>query len=176
MTSVETIGKHDSFNPEVFRRNVSLLFDTKLNDICYCVNLERAIYNYSLKEATRMKLIKQWSNESFMNLYINRTRSIYSNLTDDLIITIKTQFMTYKQLAEATHHELQPLKWEKQLERKTKRNNNMFEDNMSSATDAFTCRKCKQSKCSYYQLQTRSADEPMTTFITCIPCGHRWRN
>jgi hypothetical protein len=24
-------------------------------------------------------------------------------------------------------------------------------------------------------LQTRSADEPMTTFVTCIACGCRWR-
>ena len=31
------------------------------------------------------------------------------------------------------------------------------------------------SKCTYYQLQTRSADEPMTTFVTCINCGNRWK-
>jgi len=39
----------------------------------------------------------------------------------------------------------------------------------------FRCGKCGQRKCAYYQLQTRSADEPMTTFITCIPCGNRWK-
>ena len=25
------------------------------------------------------------------------------------------------------------------------------------------------------QLQTRSADEPMTTFVYCNECGHRWK-
>jgi len=32
-----------------------------------------------------------------------------------------------------------------------------------ASTDAFKCGKCKQRKCTYYQLQTRSADEPMTS-------------
>jgi len=39
---------------------------------------------------------------------------------------------------------------------------------------AFTCNKCKCSKCYYYQYQTRSADEPATTYVTCSNCGHRW--
>lgn len=29
-------------------------------------------------------------------------------------------------------------------------------------TDAFKCGRCHQRKCTYYQMQTRSADEPMT--------------
>ncbi len=39
----------------------------------------------------------------------------------------------------------------------------------------FKCGKCKQSKTRYYQMQTRSADEPMTTFITCAVCGNKWK-
>ena len=31
------------------------------------------------------------------------------------------------------------------------------------------------NNCSHYQLQTRSADEPMTTFVSCQECGHRWK-
>ncbi|EQB60451.1 transcription elongation factor s-ii [Vairimorpha apis BRL 01] len=42
-----------------------------------------------------------------------------------------------------------------------------------SETDIFKCSKCGQRKASYRQLQTRSADEPMTTFVTCV-CGHNW--
>ena len=36
------------------------------------------------------------------------------------------------------------------------------------------CGRCKQRKCTSYDLQTRSADEPMTTFVTCLNCGNRW--
>lgn len=39
----------------------------------------------------------------------------------------------------------------------------------------FTCGKCKSKKTHYYQMQTRSADEPMTTFVTCLNCDHRWK-
>jgi transcription elongation factor S-II len=39
----------------------------------------------------------------------------------------------------------------------------------------FTCRKCKSTKTTHYQMQTRSADEPMTVFISCLKCGNRWR-
>ncbi|KAL1743807.1 transcription factor S-II, central domain-containing protein [Schizophyllum fasciatum] len=42
-------------------------------------------------------------------------------------------------------------------------------------TDAFQCGRCKQRKCRYRQAQTRSADEPMTTFVTCTVCNNRWK-
>lgn len=45
---------------------------------------------------------------------------------------------------------------------------------IQAESTAFKCAKCGQRKCSYRQLQTRSADEPMTTFVTCV-CGHRWK-
>jgi transcription elongation factor S-II len=37
------------------------------------------------------------------------------------------------------------------------------------------CGKCKCPTTSYFMMQTRSADEPMTIFITCTNCGHSWR-
>ena len=39
----------------------------------------------------------------------------------------------------------------------------------------FTCGKCKSQNTTYYEMQTRSADEPMTAFITCLKCGKRWK-
>mmetsp|Transcript_3251 Transcript_3251/g.5932 ORF Transcript_3251/g.5932 Transcript_3251/m.5932 type:complete len:317 (-) Transcript_3251:106-1056(-) len=47
--------------------------------------------------------------------------------------------------------------------------------NKQASTDQFQCGKCKQRKTRYFQMQTRSADEPMTTFVTCVNCGHRWK-
>jgi len=44
-----------------------------------------------------------------------------------------------------------------------------------ASTDQFLCGKCKNRKCTYYQMQTRSADEPMTTFVSCTVCGNRWK-
>ncbi|RXN11239.1 transcription elongation factor A 2-like protein [Labeo rohita] len=42
-------------------------------------------------------------------------------------------------------------------------------------TDMFVCGKCKGKNCTYTQVQTRSADEPMTTFVLCNECGNRWK-
>ncbi|GMT16473.1 hypothetical protein PFISCL1PPCAC_7770, partial [Pristionchus fissidentatus] len=42
-------------------------------------------------------------------------------------------------------------------------------------SDMFKCGKCNKKNCTYTQLQTRSADEPMTTFVFCLECGNRWK-
>jgi transcription elongation factor S-II len=39
----------------------------------------------------------------------------------------------------------------------------------------FKCRRCKSNNTTYTQLQTRSSDEPMTSFILCENCGNRWK-
>jgi DNA-directed RNA polymerase subunit M/transcription elongation factor TFIIS len=39
----------------------------------------------------------------------------------------------------------------------------------------FTCMRCKTKRTTFYLLQTRSADEPMTAFITCLSCGNKWK-
>jgi len=44
-----------------------------------------------------------------------------------------------------------------------------------TATDMFKCGKCGKKNCTYTQVQTRSADEPMTTFVYCRECGNRWK-
>lgn len=44
-----------------------------------------------------------------------------------------------------------------------------------ATTDQFRCGRCGKRKCTYYQLQTRSADEPMTTFVTCVNCDNHWK-
>lgn len=44
-----------------------------------------------------------------------------------------------------------------------------------ATTDQFKCGRCGQRKCTYYQMQTRSADEPMTTYVTCVNCNHHWK-
>jgi len=53
--------------------------------------------------------------------------------------------------------------------------NSLAAGEQQAETDAFQCSRCKQRKCHYRQAQTRSADEPMTTFVTCTNCGNRWK-
>ena len=42
-------------------------------------------------------------------------------------------------------------------------------------TSMYRCGRCRKSRCSFYEMQTRSGDEPMTQFITCLHCNNRWK-
>lgn len=53
--------------------------------------------------------------------------------------------------------------------------NSQREGPPKASTNEFTCGRCKKKETTYYQLQTRSADEPMTTFVTCVNCNNRWK-
>ena len=101
---------------------------------------------------------------------------IYNNLqkktTLDLILKKKIK---PHELAFMTHQELLPEKWDHLIDDLKIKNQNKYMPKIEASTDNFTCYKCRSKECSYYQLQTRSADEPMTTFVTCIPCGTRWK-
>ena len=163
-------------NSEIFRKNVC----EKLNEIIKnekkTSNLEKGIYNYSLKESTNRKVVKKWDNPFFIQIYTDRLRSIFFNLKNpELLEQITTGQIKAHIVAFMTHQEMNPEKWDKLIQEKAKRDKTKYETTMEAATDTFTCRKCRSKKCTYYQMQTRSADEPMTTFVTCIDCGNRWK-
>jgi transcription elongation factor S-II len=147
-----------------------------LNNESMCNNLEKGIYNYCIKEATSRQIVKKWDNVYFTHLYIDKLRSVYCNLNNpELIKRIVSKVIKPHEVAFMTHQEIIPDKWEILLRDKKIREENIYAPKLEASTDGFTCRKCKSKECSYYQLQTRSADEPMTTFVTCITCGNRWK-
>ena len=64
----------------------------------------------------------------------------------------------------------------KLIDMKIKRKESRYDNKAVASTDMFTCRKCKSKRCTYYELQTRSADEPATIFVTCLDCGKNWKS
>lgn len=68
---------------------------------------------------------------------------------------------------------------ERQLQNRQIKEKALFECELGAApkatTDQFKCGRCGQRKCTYYQMQTRSADEPMTTYVTCVNCNNHWK-
>lgn len=163
-------------NPENFRNNIRSKLKKLIKTTKNATNLEIGIFNYCLKEATQKKVIRKWENKYFVQLYIDRLRTIFMNLqNEELQNKILNKELKAEELAFLTHQEMKPSKWNKFIEAKIKRDKYKFENNIEASTDSFTCRQCKSNKCSYYQMQTRSADEPMTTFVSCITCGARWK-
>jgi transcription elongation factor S-II len=66
-------------------------------------------------------------------------------------------------------------KWREQIITQQNIEKRQLEGNKSMATDQFLCSRCHKRECTYYEMQTRSADEPMTIFINCLNCGKKWR-
>ena len=164
-------------SPEEFRSNIRIKLQAFIPDTKSAKNLEIGVYNYALKEATNRKVVKKWDNPYFVQLYTDQLRSVYFNLQnqDSLREQVEKGEIKPHKIAFMTHQEMAPEKWEDLIQAKIKRDKTKYETNMEAATDTFKCRKCHTNKCTYYQLQTRSADEPMTTFVTCLECGNRWK-
>ena len=163
-------------NSTLFRSNIKKKINEILKDEKKSSNLEKCIYNWSLKEAESRKVVKKWDNQYFVLIYLDKLRSILNNLNNKQIIEIiKNESIQVHKIAFMTHQEFKPELWAELIKAKSIRDKNKFETTIEAATDTFTCRKCKSKKCTYYQMQTRSADEPMTVFVTCIDCGNRWK-
>ena len=164
-------------DPDTFRNNIRLKLNQFIKNDKYSKNLEKGIYNYSLKEATNRKVVKKWDNPFYIQLYLDRLRSIYINLQKSPSFLTQVQDGTIKApiVAFMTHQEMCPEKWEVLIQAKIIRDKTNFDPNIEASTDTFTCRKCRGKKCNYYMQQCRSADEPMTTFVSCIDCGNRWK-
>jgi DNA-directed RNA polymerase subunit M/transcription elongation factor TFIIS len=166
-------------DPMVFRKNISKQFTEIFTDnINLGENIEKGVYNYTIKEATNKQIIKKWQNPLFCEIYYSRFKSIYINLknNEQLRNQIKNGEITINQFAFITHQEMNQSQWKDRIERKIKRDNLKFTNTIKASTDMFTCNKCKSKQCTYYEMQTRSADEPTTVFVTCLNCGKNWKN
>ncbi len=164
-------------NPIDFRNNVRKMIQFYIPKDSASSNIEISIYNETLDISEKNNIIKKWDNPFFIELYKSRLRSVIMNLSSNSKLKEKIMNKTIKSynVGKMTHQEMDPNKWAQLIEEKKMKDDDRYAPKLEASTDNFTCRKCKSNKCSYYQLQTRSADEPMTTFVTCINCGNRWK-
>ncbi|XP_031623790.1 transcription elongation factor S-II-like [Contarinia nasturtii] len=115
------------------------------------------------------------------NRYKNRIRSRISNLKDSKNPTLRTNYVsgaiTAAVLAKMTPEEMASDEMRKIREKFVKEaiNDAQLATAEGTKTDLLKCGKCKKRNCTYNQMQTRSADEPMTTFVLCNECGNRWK-
>ncbi|XP_052865537.1 transcription elongation factor S-II isoform X2 [Anopheles cruzii] len=113
--------------------------------------------------------------------YKNRIRSRVANLKDPKNPSLRGNFvsgaLTAQRLAKMTSEEMASDEMKLLRDRFVKEaiNDAQLATVQGTKTDLLKCGKCKKRNCTYNQLQTRSADEPMTTFVMCNECGHRWK-
>ena len=114
--------------------------------------------------------------------YKNKYRELAMNLKDphnpDLNDALLCGAWSPEQVVSMSVKDLasQSLKAQREAEAKWARDEARSDlGKLNGLTDMFRCGKCRERKCTYYQMQTRSADEPMTVFVRCTVCGNRWK-
>ena len=145
-------------------------------------DLERGIFNCTIEDAKKRGTHPVWENPEFQSLYAIHARRVLSNLdkrsyiqNSRLLERLREgEFMPHD-IPAMTYAELYPEKWSGLIESAIKRETKMLEVDVSMATDMFRCSRCGKRQCTFYEMQTRSADEPMTQFIRCVNCGKQWR-
>tara|TARA_B100001248_G_C27376158_1_gene454378 strand:- start:180 stop:647 length:468 start_codon:yes stop_codon:yes gene_type:complete len=90
----------------------------------------------------------------------------------NLVNLIKEGEIKPEEIAFKKAHELNPDKYEKINKKKEFEEKNKKD---KPTTDLFQCPKCKKRRCTVSEKQTRRGDEPATSFIDCLECGHSWR-
>ncbi|ODM94916.1 Transcription elongation factor A protein 1 [Orchesella cincta] len=143
--------------------------------------------NYPEGSLDPQELVEQLEDSIFKELkgtgfkYKSRIRSRIANLKDprnpDLrvmflegrISPVKLSTMTAEEMASDELKSLRAQFIKESIE------NAQLATIPGTKTDLLRCGKCRKRNCTYNQLQTRSADEPMTTFVLCNSCGNRWK-
>jgi transcription elongation factor S-II len=116
---------------------------------------------------------EQWKQTELYRMFLKALKNPDNkNIIDDLK-SGNLDPLTFSKMTEQTLFKSQFEKIKEIKSVKYKKENNA--NQMRATTDMFMCRKCHKKECSYYELQTRSADEPMTKFIRCCNCGYEWR-
>ena len=144
----------------------------KLNKIIDKKNskvIELSIYNFSIDYANLndtpnlIEQIYESKSEEIINLLNDKEIYLFKAIKEGVIDVSKIGFMKPT--------ELNPDKYNIIINKKKKEEDKI---NNQATSTVYTCKKCKKNKCQVTQRQTRSADEPATTFVTCIECGYQF--
>jgi len=145
-------------------------------------SLEKGIYEAAFQYAQKQYIARNWKAAPFCEVYRQIVRSVLSNIHPEspvnnprLLSRVLEGEFTLSSIPFMNSYEMFPEKWFALKDKLLQREQKILEGNKSRATDQFKCRRCHKKECTYYELQTRSADEPMTIFITCLNCGKEWR-
>jgi DNA-directed RNA polymerase subunit M/transcription elongation factor TFIIS len=154
------------------RKNIIIKLNTVLNDKI-SKEVENSIYEFSKEYAE--------TNETpylIQSIYDTKSDEIVCQLLNNdkgnnyIVQAIKKKKIDPVKLAFMKPEELNPDKYESLIK---KREMEEYKKNNKKGSSIFTCAKCKKSKCEVSTKQTRAGDEPPTTFVTCLECGHKFK-
>lgn len=130
--------------------------------------IEHAILNRCIRDAQRWFIDIDWDTIAFRELYRARAMGLYQ-------VRKLAETMTPEEFANTTEMDRHPERWLDLINQVAERDKALYSKKKTANTQMY-CSGCKtKTNCDYYQMQTRSADEPMTTFVTCLECDKQWK-
>lgn len=137
-------------------------------------NDENIKNNVDLIENSILEFSKEFAELQGTPMFVEE---IYKTKSVDIIYIVKNtdiikRLDNLSKIAYMSPEELNPEKYEDIIK---KREMEEYKKNNKTGSNVFTCAKCKKSKCEVTQKQTRAGDEPPTTFVTCLECGHKFK-
>lgn len=145
------------------------------------MNAEKSIYISVYNKALKMGHAITWENRTFREAYKQRFLQVQYNLKNSptFLEDIQSRKIETKRIGFVDHAEMWPGGAHDVGQQQARNRAIVREKNKGTLPEnykgAFMCGKCKSWKTTYYQLQTRSADEPMTSFISCLNCPNKWK-
>lgn len=131
-------------------------------------DIENAILNKCVNDAQRWLIDVDWESKTFTDLYRARAMSLYAARK-------LAETMTAEEFVHTSEVDRHPERWMSKLKDVAEKDKALYSRKATASAQMY-CSGCKRkANCDYYQLQTRSADEPMTTFVTCLECDKRWK-
>jgi DNA-directed RNA polymerase subunit M/transcription elongation factor TFIIS len=143
--------------------------------------LERAILKHTEEFCLRREVPAFWDNAVFRSTYTHKVLSVRFNLRErpEVLAKVVDKKIGVKQFVDMRPWEIAPEKWEHAFDLMAKRElRNADANSVDPATmpdGILKCGKCGSMKTTYFQIQQRSADEPMSTYAQCVSCKARWK-
>lgn len=151
-------------------------------DIDDVKNIEKSIYNKSIVKAHDNCTHGDFNDQNFRNFYRNLFQQVFLNIKQDSYVEntylreqIDSGELNLKKITNLKPHETCPERWQHIIESNKKQDEFMYSKRREQITDEYFCNRCHKRECIYWEQQTRSVDEPMTTFIRCENCNNKWR-
>jgi DNA-directed RNA polymerase subunit M/transcription elongation factor TFIIS len=164
-------------DPETFRSNISKKLKEIVGDEVKSINIEKSVYNWTIRKSRDLRIIQKWDNPHFVVMYIDRIRTIFYNLNNhSLLEKVQTGEVKGYEVGSMTHQEMRPEHWAVLIKEQEERMKHEGETGLVSNTNDFKCPRCKSRNIYYTTAQLRSADEPETILLLCLDCFKNWRN
>ena len=150
------------------------------------INAERSLLNNAISTCRYYKTVAHFSQLMFSSTYRDGYQKLINNLDKNsnaplVIQMLKEREIRIEHIIHLGYDVLDPENWDKLKKRANKDYIVYKPPDLKTMSDGFhKCFRCASQKkpaykTTFYEMQTRSADEPMTQFITCHSCGNRWK-